>query len=123
MPTTSDAASTYKAIIDQLAGETRGQSVLARRVSLSSPFPADSGRAAFNELLSSLSERQRELVSELLREERESAIHDVLAVFSWWIDCQSVGLSFEGGVMPVDFSGEGLHGDFTGRCTDWAWPE
>lgn len=123
MPLSSDPASAYKAVIDQLVGETRRQSVLAKRVSENASFPAPSGRDVFNELLSSLTERQRLLVSALLLEERESAIHDVLAQLSWWIGAKGLGLSLEGKPMPVDLSGEGLHGDFIGRCAGWPWPD
>ncbi|GGA19513.1 DUF6547 family protein [Dyella nitratireducens] len=123
MPSANDPAATYKAIIDQLVDETRLRSVLAERAHENRPFPLASGWSNFNELLSSLTEHQRNLMSEVLRAERVSAIHDVLALFSWWIESQGVGLSLDGEPMPVDFSGEGLHGDFIGRCGDWAWPD
>jgi hypothetical protein len=123
MNTDDSPATTYKAIIDQLVDQTRLGSVLARRVFENNPFPSASGQFIFNELLASLTEHQRRMMSQVLYEERESTIHDVLALLSWWIGCRGVGLSVEGQPMPVDFSGEGLHGDFVGRCGEWAWPD
>jgi len=112
----------YQKIIDQLVGETRLGSVYAKRVSDNMLFPVESENSTFNELLSSLSERQRQLLSQLLQDERTSSIHDVLAMLSWWVDCHGVGLTLNGQTIPVDYSGMGLHGDYIGRCEDWAWP-
>jgi hypothetical protein len=58
----------------------------------------------------------------MLTHERESAIHDVLATLTWWIDCRDVGLTYQGAAMPVQLSGMGLHGDYVGRQDDWEWP-
>jgi len=122
MSDTNTPTSAYQAIIDQLVTETRLSSVSAKRIAENKPFPVESKQSSFNELLSSLSERQRELVSQLLLEERHSSIHDVLATLSWWVDCRSVGLTAGGQIMQVDYSGMGLHGDYVGRCDDWSWP-
>lgn len=59
----------------------------------------------------------------MLQEERDGAIHDVLAGLTWWIDCQEVGFTFRGESMPVDLSGMGLHGDYIGRREGWDWPD
>ena len=114
--------STYHEIIDQLVNETRKNSTYSRRVAENAPFPVESEQSAFNSLLSSLSEEQRELLSEILNQERNSSIHDVLAVFSWWIECLGVGFSANGRPMVVGLSGMGMHGDYAGRANDWAWP-
>ncbi len=114
---------TYHEIIDQLVRETRSQSACATRATDNAPFPAESEQPAFNRLLASLDAEQRTLLAETLRQERHSAIHDVLAVWSWWIECRGVGLSENGTPMPVGLSGMGLHGDYVGRANDWAWPE
>jgi hypothetical protein len=62
------------------------------------------------------------LLSEMLQEERDGAIHDVLAALTWWITARGVGLTFRGQPMPVELSGMGLHGDYVGRRDGWAWP-
>ena len=112
----------YKAIVDQLAGETRLYSALAKRAAENSPFDAESGHTVFNSLLSSLTAEQRALLSETLLQERRGAIHDALAVLSWWVDCRDLGLTVNGQPLVVDLSGTGLHGDFVGRCDGWEWP-
>jgi hypothetical protein len=123
MNTDDNPAEIYKAIIDQLVDQTRLGSVLAMRAFENKAFPSESGQSSFNELLASLTDHQRTVMSQVLRAERESTIHDVLALLSWWIECRGVGLSVKGQPMPVDFSGEGLHGDFVSRCDDWSWPD
>jgi hypothetical protein len=118
----SAALSTYRSIIDQLASETRLYSALAKRSAENSLFPVENKQLAFDKLLSSLTAEQRALLSETLLEERCGAIHDTLAVLSWWIDCRNVGLTVNGEPMPIDLSGMGLHGDYVGRIDGWEWP-
>ena len=115
--------STYQQIIDQLVVETRESSVYSKRASENAPFPVESEQFAFNDLLSSLTNQQRELLSRTLLEERNSAIHDVLAVLSWWMECRGVGLSLNDKPMQAALSGMGMHGDYMGRVNGWAWPE
>ena len=114
--------STYRDIIDQLVGETRTYSAFAKRAVENNSFPAESEQSAYNKLISSFSEEQRALLSEILLQERNNAIHDVLAVLSWWIDCRGVGLTVDGQPLTVDLSGMGLHGDYVGRINGWEWP-
>jgi hypothetical protein len=115
--------STYQRIIDQLVAETRENSAYSKRVSANLPFPVESEQSAFNDLLISLTNEQRVLLSKVLLEERHSSIHDVLAVLSWWIECRGVGLSVKDHAVQVGFSGMGMHGDYVGRVNNWAWPE
>jgi hypothetical protein len=76
-----------------------------------------------NDLVRGLTSEQRDVLAEILTHERESAIHDVLAALTWWIDCREVGLTYQGQPMPVQLSGEGLHGDYVGRRGGWEWPK
>lgn len=125
MPRTSEPScpsDAYKAIIDQLVNETRHYGTAAR-VSQKGIFSNAPAHGAFNEFIASLSADQRELLSRMLQEERDSAIHDVLAQLTWWIITRGVGLIFKGQPMPVDLSGMGLHGDFVGRRDGWEWPD
>jgi hypothetical protein len=117
--TPSDA---YKAIIDQLAFETR-RGGAGQRVREKGIYSAAPAHAAFNAFIRSLSEEQKKLLSDMLIHERDGAIGDVLAVLSWWTSCRQVGFTFRGEPMPVDLSGMGLHGDYVGRADDWPWPE
>jgi Family of unknown function (DUF6547) len=120
-PQPSRPIDAYKAIIDQLVNETRpgGAGFQVTDKGIFSRVPA---HRAFNEFIASLSADQRELVSQMLLQERDGAIHDVLAVLSWWIDCRDLGFRLKGEPMPVDLSGMGLHGDYVGRIGGWKWP-
>jgi hypothetical protein len=111
----------YKAIIDQLLNETRrlGSSEHVAKSGIFSKAPA---HREFNDFIGSLNRSQRELLARMLQEERDGAIHDVLAVLTWWVVSREVGLTFHGEPMPVDLSGMGLHGDYVGRREGWDWP-
>lgn len=113
---------TYKAIIDELVDETRTGGAAFQIVDkgIFSKAPA---QRRFNEFIALLSDEQRKLLSAMLQEERDGAIHDALAVFSWWVVCRKVGFTVDGQSMPVDLSGMGLHGDYVGRREGWNWPD
>lgn len=122
MPTTPVEA--YKAIIDQLVQE-ESQSIgerLLRESGLYSKALTPEA-AAGNELARSLTPEQRAVLGQMLRQERIGAIHDVLAVLTWWLLCHDVGLTFRGQPMPIELSGMGLHGDYIGRLDNWPWPK
>jgi hypothetical protein len=112
----------YKAIIDELVSET-SHGVSEKLVVQEDIFSRAPDAAVFNTFIQSLSAQQRELLARMLHSERNSSIHDVLAVLSWWVSTQEVGFTFRGNAMPVDLSGAGLHGDFVGRQNDWEWPK
>jgi len=112
----------YKRIVDQLVFETRSGGS-GSRVEQKGIYSAAPEHASFNAFIRSLSDEQKKLLSDMLTLERHSAIHDVLAVLSWWTTCQDVGLTFRGESMPLELSGMGLHGDFVGRADDWPWPK
>lgn len=111
----------YKAIIDQLVDEIRTFGS-ARHVAERSLFSKAPAHARFNEFIRRLPPEDRALLSEMLQEERDGAIHDVLAALTWWITTRDVGLTFRGESMPVELSGMGLHGDYVGRRDGWEWP-
>jgi hypothetical protein len=121
MPEPHTPIDVYKSIIDEFVNKTRryGSSSHVAESAIFSKAPA---HQEFNEFIGTLSPSQRKLLSEMLQEERDGAIHDVLAALSWWIDCQDVGLTYRGTRMPVDLSGMGLHGDYVGRRDGWEWP-
>ncbi len=111
----------YQAIIDDLAVAVASHGPATRVAEgIDSEAPAD---RRYNELLETLTDEQRAVVADMLADCRVSAIHDVLAALSWWVDCEGVGWTFKGDQMPIDQSGQGLHGDFVGRRGGWDWPD
>jgi len=121
-PEPSRPVDAYKAIIDQLVNETR-RGGGAFQVADKGVFSKAPAHHRFNAFVASLSPDQRKLLADMLQDERDGAIHDLLAVLSWWIGCRDVGLTFKGQAMPADLSGAGLHGDYVGRRDGWAWPK
>jgi hypothetical protein len=112
----------YKQIIDQLVTET-SHGVREKAVVQETAFPDLSDDRVFNPFIKSLSTGQREMLAQMLHAERVAAIHDALAVLTWWVLARGVGLTFRGEPMPVELSGAGLHGDYIGRLDDWQWPK
>lgn len=119
-PASSVAA--YKEIIDQLVSET-SHGVTEKIVIEKGAFLETADDAVYNPLLKSLTTDQRKTLARMIHHERISAIHDVLAVLTWWITVHGLGFTFRGEAMPVDLSGMGLHGDYIGRLDDWKWPD
>ncbi len=111
----------YKAIIDELATET-SRGISERLVAQEGIFSKAPDHRAFNTFVQSLSTDQRQVLAQMLHIQRTGAIHDVLAVLSWWVGPGKVGFTFRGESMPVGLSGMGLHGDYVGRQNDWEWP-
>jgi hypothetical protein len=112
----------YKQIIDQLVTETSHggrEKAVVREIS----FSDLSDDRVFNPFIKSLSTGQRQMLAQMLHAERVAAIHDALAVLTWWVLAREVGLTFRGEPMPVELSGMGLHGDYIGRLDDWQWPK
>jgi len=111
----------YKAIIDQLVRETSHSvhETLIVEHGLWLNAPDADGPNAF---VRSLSAEQRRMLARLVHDERTGAIHDALALLTWWISTQHVALTFHGQTMPAELSGEGLNGDYIGRLNGWEWP-
>jgi len=121
-PEPTNAREAYQAIIDQLVKED-SEGVAAALVEKEGIYCRSVDSGPFNVLVQSLSKEDRKLLAGMLNEERRGAIHDVLALLTWWINCRDVALSFRGEPMPVELSGMGLHGDYIGRLDGWEWPE
>jgi len=111
----------YKQIIDQLV--ERSPSLGARLVAEQGIYSRAPACLYTNGLVRAMTPERRALLAVMLTHERESAIHDLLAALTWWIDCRSVGLTYQGQPMPVQLSGEVLHGDYVGRRDNWEWPK
>lgn len=112
----------YKAIIDKLVRETSlygaGPRVAERGIFSNAPDHQE-----YNEFIRTLTPEHRALVARMLSEERESGVFAVLADLTWWMTTRDVGLTFRGEPMPIELSGEGLHGDYIARKDGWAWPD
>ena len=121
LPESTTAMDVYRRIIDALVHETRFSASNSNLVE-SGRYSNAPAHQRFNDLIQSLSLPQRQTLADLLQEERDGAIHDVLAVLSWWVDCHDVGFTYRGEDMPVDLSGMGMHGDYVGRRDGWDWP-
>ncbi len=117
----SSPVDAYKQIIDYLVERT--PSLGARLIKEKTIYSNAVGMEKMNELVHSLTEEQREILTEMLTHERMSAIHDVLADLTWWIECREIAMTYRGETMPVQLSGMGLHGDYIGRRADWKWPK
>lgn len=111
----------YQAIVDQLVEDTNG--VSERLIREEGIFSRAKGAHAQNAFVESLTKEQRELLAQMIRDERVSGIGAVLANLTWWLLCRKVGLTFRGKPMPYDLSGMGIHGDYIGRLDDWEWPK
>jgi hypothetical protein len=111
----------YKAIIDELVTKT-SHGVQERLVVEAGVWSKSPHEDAANDFIRSLSAEQRRMLGRMLHDVRRSAIHDVLALLTWWIVTQDVGLTFRGEPMPTELSGMGLNGDYIGRLADWKWP-
>ena len=113
--------SVYMNFIDQLVEDS--DPISSRLISENKMFSKAAGHEKYNSFVSKLNSDQRQLLSEMMRLEREAAIHDVLASLTWHIECNDVTLNYKGEEMPVQLSGMGLHGDYIGRLSkEWDWP-
>src|SRR5262245_43882513 len=121
LPPNATPYDVYKAIIDECVDVTNnyGGHTFIAKLGVFSNAP---DQRKFNDFIASLSPTQVNLLAEMLRKERYSAVHDTLARLTWWIDCHEVALTYRGEPMPVALEG-GLHYDYFGRLDgDWEWP-
>ena len=102
-------------IIDQLVEYTSG--VAEKLIREEGIFSRSLNAKDQNAFVNSLTLEQRELLAEMIRDERISAIGMVLSDLTWWLTCRDVGLTFRGKPMPFGLS-EGIHGDYIGRLDD-----
>ncbi len=107
----------YKAFIDDLV--ERAQSSVKARHCLEGGFRASSADAKYNELLSTLSGHQRELLSELVLSERRSSIHDVLV----YLTDSQVELAIDGERLAREPFDTESYFDFVARAEGDPWPD
>lgn len=122
MDTPTTPLEAYKAIIDKLVNETplygSGPRVAERGVFSNAPSHKE-----YNDFIRTLTPEHRALLARMLNEEREGGVFAVLADLTWWMTTREVGLTFRGETMPIELSGEGLHGDYIARKDGWEWPK
>ncbi len=121
MTNNEDPTEVYKSIIDQLVEKSK--SMHGRLVVDEGIYSKAPSHSSYNAFVKSLNENQKQLLASMLDSERSSAIHDVLAVFTWWIDCKNVAWTYKDKKMDMQLSEMGLHGDYMGRLGDWDWPD
>lgn len=76
-----------------------------------------------NQLLKKLSANDKEILSEMIQESRDSGIHDTLAYLSEQINLKDLKLTYDNLDMAVEPYGTPLHWDWTARCQGDDWPE
>lgn len=108
----------YKRLIDGLVDLSR--SVTANKVRSGAEVHTGlPNNALYNELISNLTEGQRELVAELLDDARTSGIHD----FFVFLDSEGYQLESEGLRIPQSPFGTELCFDYISRKEGDPWPD
>jgi len=116
----NSALQKYQSLIDELV-ERKG-CVLARRVKNGDLWLETAEKAKFNGLIKSLSEEQRQQVSELLQDAREGGIHDTLVVLSEKMNLENLKLVQGGEELPHEPYGSELYFDWVARAEGDNWP-
>lgn len=109
----------YKSFVDGLV--ERKESITARRV-LSEGLPNTANNAQDNQILSTMSQEQRELLAKLLTQERISGMHDTLSYINELMDLEDLKLIQDGEALDNN-NFESLHYDFISRLEGDEWPE
>ena len=119
---------TYRNFIDEMVAVAR-PSVRVDRIAAHghtertnhAALPLDSEEALRREFCRSLGAEQRVILAALLADEREAAVHDVLAFLEWAVLTERLDITGADG----SFSGkaeETMHGDFVSRAAGDEWP-
>ncbi|WP_139173248.1 DUF6547 family protein [Marinobacter mobilis] len=111
----SKELSLYKEFID--AAVSIKDSAAAHWVQKGS-FPITESNHETNELLSSLTSDQREVISKIVQDAKESGIHDLLALLS-----DTSTINYKGHTLPKEPFDTELNYDFIARCEGDQWPE
>ena len=109
----------YKKFIDGLVTQKNG--IDEKRI-LGKGYPNTKENQPYNELLDSLTSKQKEVLAKLVQKVRLSGIHDTLAYMNEMMDCDGLVLSQNGEKFPYD-EFESMHYDFICRCEGDKWPK
>ncbi len=109
----------YKAFIDGLVERKDG---VLRKWILVKGYPNTDENKKINELLTVLSEEQKNVVAKMVLDARIGGIHDTLAYINEKMDCDNLVMLQEGEVFPYEYFSS-MNYDFIARCEDDEWPE
>jgi hypothetical protein len=119
--TTASALLKYQALIDALV--ERKKCILARRVKEGNLWPAQAEHSKFNSLITSLSQEQRNLLSEFLQSARDGGIHDALVVLSEKMNLEDLKFIQGGEELPNEPFGTEIYYDWVARSAGDDWPK
>lgn len=106
---------TYKEFIDEVVSLKKAAT--SKWVARGS-YPEIKENEYRNEVLSSLSEAQREEIAKIVQEAKESGMHDLLAFLN-----QECSVVYQGTELPSEPFGTELNFDFVARCEGDKWPQ
>jgi len=112
----SSSPTKYKQFIDDLVRQS--ESVNAR-LCRKGRFRKTSAHAKYNELLASLSPSQRDLLADLLSNERSGGFHDFLV----YLTDREAKLLIDDEELPTEPFGTESFFDFVARSAGDAWPD
>ena len=111
----------YQALIDAIV--ERNECVLARRVREGNLWLEQAEHSKFNNLVASLPQEQRELLSDLLQSARNGGIHDVLVVLSEKMNLEDLKLVQDAEEIPNEPYGTEIYFDWVARSAGEDWPK
>lgn len=109
----------YKSFIDALVGI---KSSAAAQWVTGKDFPDAPGNEQINQLLSSLTSKQKEILASMLQGAKESGIHDTLVYLNEQMSFGNIVITKNGVNLPVEPFGTELHFDWVARSEGDEWP-
>lgn len=110
----------YKSFIDELA-ERKASSVSSWVTGKG--FPTIPGNEEKNALLSTLSNEQKNVLSKIIQESKESGIHDTLVYLNELMVSGELVLIKNGTKLPIEPFGTEMHFDWVARAEGDEWPK
>ena len=112
----------YKNFIDDLVKQRND--VVAKRVREKMLWPntAADDLTRQNKIIKSLSDKDREIIADMLQQAREGGIHDTLVYLSEQINLNGLRIAINGVELPVEPFSEMFY-DWTARCQGNNWPD
>ena len=111
----------YKNLIDELVKMSRNCAD-ANAVKKGRVPGIDAEKSGINDILSKLSDQERDVLAGFVVEAYHSGIYDTLEQLEWYRCCKEMKISVEGEELPLG-KYEGIPCDYVGRRQGWVWPE